>query len=101
MAEPFDEYVDQFTIGGGPYGVVLNLKKSSPKPAAPGSSPQAEDIGAIRMSLEHFKMMAFIIKRQVDEIEKQLGVEIPLPVQLMNALKIAPEDWQAFWRHSE
>lgn len=101
MSDIFDEYVDQFTMGGGPYGVVLNLKKSSPKPLAPGSSPQAEDIGTIRMSLEHFKMMAFIMKRQVDDIERQLGVEIPLPVSLMNALKIAPEDWQAFWRHSD
>jgi len=101
MPELFDEYVDQFTMGGGPYGVVLNLKRSSPKPVAPGSAPQAEDIGAIRMSLEHFKMMVFIMKRQVDDIERQLGVEIPLPVQLMNALKIAPEDWQGFWKRSD
>jgi len=45
-------------------------------------------------------MMAFILKRQVDEIESQLGIEIPLPIQLMNALKIAPEDWQKFWQSS-
>ena len=96
----FDEYVDQFTLGGGPYWIVLNLKKSSPKPVAPGSTPQAEDIGAVRMSLEHFKMMAFIMKRQVDDIESQLGIDIPLPVQLMNAQKIAPEDWQMFWKRS-
>ncbi len=101
MSEIFDEYVDQFTIGGGPYGVILNLKKSSSTPPAPGSSPQADDIGTIRMSLEHFKMMAFIIKRQVDDIERELGVEIPLPVKLMNALKIAPEDWQSFWKRSD
>lgn len=101
MSELFDEYVDQFTLGGGPYGVVLNLKKSSPKPVAPGSIPQSEDIGTIRMSLEHFKMMTFIMKRQVDEIESQLGIDIPLPVQLMNALRIAPEDWQKFWKRPQ
>jgi hypothetical protein len=100
VSEVFDEYIDQFTMGGGPYGVIVNLKKSSPKPVAPGSSPQAEDIGTIRMSLEHFKMMTFIMKRQVDDLERQMGVEIPLPVQVMNALKIAPEDWQAFWKHN-
>ena len=101
MSDIFDEYIDQFNIGGGPYGVILNLKKSSSKPVAVGSSPQAEDIGTIRMSLEHFKMMTFIMKRQVDDIETQLGVEIPLPVKLMNALKIAPEDWQHFWKRSD
>lgn len=98
MDEQFDEYVDQFTLAAGAYGIALNFKKSSPKPIAPGSIPSADDIGTIRMSLEHFKMMAFIIKRQVDEIEGQLGVEISIPVQLMNALKIAPEDWNTFWK---
>lgn len=101
MAEPFDVYVDQFTIGINPYGVSMNFKRSNPKPAAPGSSPVADDVGTIRMSLEHFKIMAFLLKRQINEIEGQLGIDIPLPVQLMNILKIAPEDWNAFWKRSE
>jgi len=101
MAEFFDEYIDQFTLGGGPYGVALNFRRSSPKPSAPGTIPPAEEVGTLRMSLEHFKVMTFLLKRQVDEIEGQFSIEIPLPVQLMNALKIAPEDWQAFWKRSE
>ncbi len=101
MAEYFDQYVDQFTLGAGPYGIALNFKKTSPKPVAPGSVPQAEEVGTIRMSLEHFKVMVFIMKRQVDEIEDQLGIEIPLPVQLMNVLRIAPEDWGKFWGSSK
>ena len=101
MGEPFDEYVDQFTLGGGVYGVALNFRKSSPKPVAPGSSPGTEDIGTIRMSLEHFKVMTYIMKRQVDDIETQFGVEIPIPHSLMNNLKIAPEDWQKFWHRPE
>ncbi len=98
MGEPFDEYIDQFGIGVGAYGVALNFKKTSPKPVAPGNIPPADDIGTIRMSLEHFKIMAFLIKRSVDEVEGQLGIEIPFPVQILNALKIAPEDWQHFWQ---
>ncbi len=98
MSETFDEYIDQFTLGGGAYGIVLNFKKSSSEPAAPGNVPQADDIGTIRMSLEHFKVMIFVMKRQMDDIEEQFGIEIPLPVQVMNSLKIAPEDWSGFWR---
>jgi hypothetical protein len=100
MRDVFDEYVDQFTLGGGPYGVILNLKRSSSTPAAVGTTPPPEDVGTVRMSLEHLKMMTFVMKRQVDEIEANFGVEIPIPVQLMNAMKIAPEDWQAFWKRS-
>ncbi|MEK7354189.1 MAG: hypothetical protein AABZ77_06765 [Chloroflexota bacterium] len=98
MEEPFDEYVDQFGIGAGVYGVILNFKRTNPQPVAPGNIPTAKDVGTIRMSLEHFKLMAFLLKRQCDDIEGQLGIEIPLPLQVMNALKIAPEDWQKFWQ---
>lgn len=98
MTEPFDEYVDQFTLGGGVYGVSLNFLRTPPKPSAPGSMPQAEEIGTLRMSLEHFKVMAFLMKRQIDEVEEQLGIEIPIALQLINALKIAPEDWRKFWQ---
>ena len=40
------------------------------------------------------------MKRQIDDIEGQLGVEISLPVQLINMLKIAPEDWNSFWKRT-
>lgn len=98
MVEPFDVYVDQMTIGAGPFGVALNFRKTSPRPVAPGTNLQVEEVGTVRMSLEHFKVMAFLLQRQIREVESQLGVQIPIPVQLMNQLKIAPEDWERFWR---
>ncbi len=101
MSEPFDEYVDQLGIGAGAYGVALNFMKTSAKPVAPGNVPPTQDVGTIRMSLEHFKIMAFLMKRHVDGIESQLGIEIPLPIQVMVALKIAPEDWQHFWKRPQ
>ncbi len=98
MSEQFDEYVDQYTLGGGVYGISVNFRRTSPKPFAPGSSPEIAEVGTVRMSLEHFKVMAFLMKRQVDDIERQFGVEIPIPMRLMNELKIAPEDWSKFWQ---
>jgi hypothetical protein len=98
MNEPFDEYVDGFTLGAGPYGAALNFQRTNPRPIAPGSTPIVEEIGSVRLSLEHLKMMAYVMKRQVDDVEKQLGIEIPLSFQLLNALKIPPEDWQNFWQ---
>lgn len=101
MGEIFDEYIDQFTLGAGAYGVALNFRRSNPKPVAPGSTPVTDDIGTIRMSLEHFKVMTYIMKRQIDDIEEGLGIKISIPHQLLNGLKIAPEDWQKFWHRTE
>ncbi len=98
MSEPFDEYVDGFTLGAGPYGASLNFQRTNPRPVAPGSAPKIEEIGSLRLSLEHLKMMAYVMKRQVDDIEKQMGIEIPISFQLLNALKIPLEDWQNFWQ---
>ena len=98
MAEPFDEYVDQFIMGASPYGVIMNFRKTSSTPASPGTTPPVKEVGSLRMSMEHFKVMAFLMRRQIMEMEQNLGIEISIPVQLMNALHIAPEDWQKLWR---
>lgn len=100
MSEPFDVYVDQLMIAIGPYGIALNFKKTSAKPVAPGTAQQGEDVGTIRMSLEHLKIMTFLIKRQVDEAQSQMGIDVQIPIRLMNDLRIAPEDWQKFWQPS-
>lgn len=100
MPEPFDEYIDQLMLAISPYGVALTFKRSSGKPVAPGSVPLSEDVGTIRMSLEHMKVMTFLLKRHLDESQAQMGIDIPLPIRLMNELRIAPEDWQKFWQRS-
>jgi hypothetical protein len=98
MAEPFDEYVDQFLMTIGPYGATIGLLRTDPQPASPGTSPQAQRIGTIRMSLEHLKVMTYILKRQITLAEAQLGVSIQTPLMLLNNLQIAPEDWEQFWK---
>lgn len=60
--------------------------------------PVITDVGSVRFSLEHLKVMAFVLKRQTDEIERQLGISIPVAFPLLNSLHISPEDWQAFWQ---
>ena len=98
MEKPFDEYVDGFTVNSSPYGASLNFQRGNPKPAAIGSQPVAEDVGTIRMSLEHMKAMTFILRRQMEEFERKVGVNVQIPMALLNALNIAPEDWQEFWK---
>lgn len=101
MADLFDEYIDQFTSNLGPYGVALSFQRTGPKPIAPGSTPQAAEVGTIRMSVEHLKSMAYVLVRQIRDAESQLGITIPVPHAVLNQLRIAPEDWESFWRRKE
>lgn len=98
MAEPFDEYADQFTVTIGGYGSSLTFMRTNRKPSAPGSNPQSDDIGTIRMSVEHLKTMVFVIHRHVIQAENNMGVQVPVPAMILNTLQIAPEDWERFWR---
>jgi hypothetical protein len=99
MPEPVDVYADQFQVNTGVYGCTLNFLLSSPTPPAPGSAPQVERQATVRMSLEHLKVMAFILHRQLLGYENQTGARIALPVAVLNSLQIGPEDWETFWRH--
>lgn len=99
MAEPFDEFSDQFNFQISAYGVALNFQRSDPKPSAVGSQPRSTDVGTIRMSSEHLKVMTYLFWRQVKEAEANLGISIQVPIQVLNGLHVAPEDWEAFWRH--
>ena len=99
MSEPIDIYSDSFQINTGPYGSTLNFLISQSTPAAPGQVPQPECLATIRMSLEHLKLMTFVLRKQVISHEQQSGVNIPIPIQVLNSLGISPEDWNSFWKH--
>ena len=97
MPEPVDIYSDQFQINTSPYGCTLNFLVSSAMPPAPGAVQQVDRLATVRMSLEHLKMMIYILHRQVQSYEQQTGTRIPIPAQVLNGLQIGREDWDSFW----
>jgi hypothetical protein len=97
MPEPIDVYADQFGLNVGAYGSSLNFFVSSATPPAPGTAPHTERLATIRMSLEHLKVMAFVMRRQILQYEQQTGVNIQIPVEVLNGLRISREDWDAIW----
>jgi hypothetical protein len=98
MEEPIDVYSDQFQFNVGPYGCNLNFMVTDPVPPAPGSAPQARRLASVRMSVEHLKVMTFILHQQITVAETQTGVRTEIPSQVLNSLHISREDWDAFWR---
>ena len=97
MPDPVDIYSDQFQINIGPYGCVLNFSASDPQPPPPGAPPHAQRLASVRMSLEHLKIMTYILRRQLVDYERRTGTRIQLPVEVINGLQIGREDWDGFW----
>jgi hypothetical protein len=85
-------YVDQFTVSLGAFGGAMTFGLTAPHPA-PGQMQPPKDIVRLRMSLEHAKIMAMILRRQVKAFEEQFGVPINIPRQVYNGLGISQEDW--------
>ena len=89
--EPFDVYADQFTFSVSVYGVTVLFQRS---PAAPNPGQIAnESLGAVRMSLEHTKVFAMLIRRQLKKYEEDNGFPIQLPRKVLNDLGLSDEDW--------
>ena len=98
MADVPDVYTDAVALNIGPFGCMLNFALSASVPPPAGSGPVAQPVATVRMSLEHLKLMAFLIRRQVRDYERQSGVQIPVPQDVLNQLRIGREDWEECWR---
>ena len=98
--EPFDTYADQFTVTLTPFGANLSFGVREPHPSA-AQAPQAQNLGTVRMSVEHLKTMVMVIRRQILVVESQTGIRADVPRDILNQLQISPEDWDTFWKGLE
>jgi hypothetical protein len=85
-------YIDQFRVTCSAVGSAMTFGLNPPHPS-PGQSEMARDTVRIRMSLEHAKIMAMLLRRQLKSYEEQFALEIPLPRQVYNNLGLSQEDW--------
>ena len=95
--EQFDEYADAFTITITPFGANLSFGVREPHPPA-GRVPNIQNLGTVRMSVEHLKIMVMIVRRQVVQVEAQSGIKAEVSREILNQLQIPFEDWDALWR---
>ncbi len=87
-----DVYADQFLVSASAYGVALSFLKSPPHPA-PGQTPQPDRQATVRMSMAHAKVMTLVLRKHLKTWERETGVEIVIPHEVLNQLGISPEDW--------
>jgi len=94
---PDDVYADQLGINIGPFGCVLNFSISAPMPPPGGGAIPGSPVATVRMSLEHLKLMTFLLRRQLLQFEQTSGVRVPVAPDVLNQLRIGREDWDEQW----
>ena len=97
MPEPIDTYSDEIGVNIGPFGAVLNFSASSQHAARPGEVLPGSRVASIRMSLEHLKVMAYVLRKQIRDYEQHAAIQIPIPQTVLNGLRIGREDWDECW----
>jgi hypothetical protein len=98
MGDAVDIYTDQVGINLGPFGCALNFAISPSLPPAGGGMAPGQPVATVRMSLEHLKLMVFLLRRQLLQYERASGIEVPLPSDVLNQLRIGREDWNECWK---
>lgn len=92
--EVYEAYSDTFEAVGNPYGMLINFNLSPP---GPQSQQMATMVARIRLSWEMGKVLTFILLRYIKKTEADRGVSYPIPIEMLNSLKIAPDDWDSLW----
>ena len=102
---PFFGFSDGIALRGGPFGYEIVFKKhpqtrdvSPPPPGAPELLPEPPaTIATISVTMEHAKIIAFHMWRQILQLESGSGVVFPLPPALLDEMAISPQEWTGFW----
>lgn len=97
MNEILEAYSDTFEAVGNPYGMVINFNLSPPQ--AGSYPPPLNTVARIRVSWEMSKVLTFVLLRYIKKTEEDRGVSYPIPVEILNSLKIAKEDWDGLWQY--
>lgn len=88
-----DIYCDGVQMGMTPFDVMLWLMQRPPSIGAPGTEVKPIHVGTIRMSLEHAKVLAIMLRKNLKDYEDNTG-KIPMHPDLMKKLGISKEeDW--------
>ena len=88
-----DVYVDNFRVTVGVFGVNMTFSLSEPHPTQGGVPRAGEEKVRLRMSLEHAKTVAMLLRKQLKNYEDGSGVKIQLPAGVYTTLGVAEEDW--------
>jgi hypothetical protein len=90
-----DYYTDRMRLTVTVFGVNITFGLGSPHPDQDDSNDLIGvlELVRVRMSLEHAKIMAMLLKKQIKEYERQNETEVAIPKKVIEVLKLTDETW--------
>ena len=88
-----DIYVDNMQITTGVYGVNITFGLTDPHPASGAMPKQPKEMVRVRMSLQHAKIVAMLLRQNLKNFEYSTGTTIQIPQNVFAGLGVAAEDW--------
>ena len=88
-----DIYVDNMQLTSGVYGVNITFGLTDPHPVSGTRSDQPEEKVRVRMSLQHAKNVAMMLRQNLKNYERGTGTSIQIPHNVFTGLGVAEEDW--------
>ena len=88
-----DIYVDNMLMTTGVYGVSITFGLTEPHPASGTRSQQPEEKVRVRMSLQHAKIVAMMLRQNLKNYELGTNTSIQIPYDVFTSLGVAEEDW--------
>ena len=84
-------YADSVQMSTTPFGVVMMFGM---RPHAQTGTVPVIEVCNLRMSLEHAKVLAMMLKKQIKTFEDSMGEKIPLHPQIWQQMGLSKqEDW--------
>jgi hypothetical protein len=88
-----DVYADQFQMNQSAYGLTLVFGAVPSTAGGPGPVIM-EKRAVVRMSLEHAKILAMVLRKNLKQYElEHLGESIPLPRNVLQPMNLSLDDW--------
>ena len=88
MPDVPDIYTDQVSLSQSPWGISFTFSLSPSNPSVLGGTPP-ETKAVVRMSLEHAKVMAMVLRKTLKQYElEHLGDPINIPRSVLDQFKL-------------
>lgn len=90
-----DYYSDRMRLTVTVFGVNITFGSGNPHPeqGTSGDLVDVLELVRVRMSLEHAKVMAMILKKQIKLYEQQNETQVAIPKKFLEALDLQDETW--------
>ena len=101
--KPPDVFADVFMINSNPMGAVLDFFARTPYNSITANGegeirgPIAQPVAHVRMTMEHAKMMCYVMWRHVVRQEDENKLRMEVPAEILKNNQIDEAQWRAFW----